>query len=572
MKKCFLSFVALLLLVGVGNAVVAQEKTKVDVKKKLDQYATYPLRYDMNKLMPHEQQLVGIFIEISNLMDDIYWEQAFGLSNRAKLNKMNNQDVTRFAEIQYGAWDRLDGNKPFVEGFGEKPAGANFYPADMKAEEFEKLDDPHKTDPYTVIRRDRDGKLKVVPYSEAYSRQLRRVDELLGRAIEICEDRSMRRYLELRREALLTNDYQNSDMAWLEMRDNRLDFVFGPIENYEDGLYGYKTAFEAFVLAKDEDWSHKLERYTKMLPELQKELPCDEKYKKETPGTSSEINVYDVLYYAGNCNAGGKTIAINLPNDEQLQLKKGTRRLQLKNAMEAKFNTILMPIAKELITNGQTPRVKFDAFFNNVCFHEVAHGLGVKNTVDGKQTVRQALQNQYSAFEEAKADICGLYIVQSLIEKKQIEGLSLEDVYVTYMASLLRSVRFGATEAHGIANIMCFNFMEDKGAFTRGKDGKYAVNIEKMRKAVSEWAAFVLKTEGDGDYKAAKAYVEKNGVVRATLAADLKKLEDANIPVDLRFEQGMRVLGLDPAMNQPSQNPRAPREAKSGFQRGPFDR
>ena len=543
MKKQILTLMTLALIAVSGSDILAQDKSQ-EMKKKVEQYAPYTLKYDIGQLSENEAKLVGIFIEIADVMDDIFWEQSFGLDNRRKIRDIKDPALRRFAEIHYGAWDRLDSEKPFLPGFGAKPAGANFYPADMTKEEFEKLDDPMKTSQYTILRRNAKGALEVIPYHKAYAKQLDRVDKLLERAIELAEDDGLRKYLEARREALHTDDYLESDMVWMDMKKSRLDFVFGPIENYEDALYGYKTAHEAFVLIKDEKWSEDLARFTKMLPELQKELPCDPKYKQEVPGTESDLNVYDVIYYAGDCNAGSKTIAINLPNDERVHLKKGTRRLQLKNAMQAKFETIMMPISKLMICKDQIDNVKFDAFFSNVCYHEVAHGLGIKNTITGKGNVRKALQNQYSAWEEAKADICGLYIVQTLIERGEIKDITIEDAYVTYIAGLLRSVRFGATEAHGIANMMCFNYMQDKGAFTKDKDGKYVVNVKKMRTALEGWAALVLKTEGDGDYDVAKAYAEKNGKVRPDLAKDLKAIEKANIPVDIVYEQGFKVLGL----------------------------
>ena len=515
------------------------------MKKKVEQYAPFVLKYDIGQLSREEAELVGIFIQIADVMDDIYWEQAFGQDNRKKLRELKDPYMRQFAEIQYGAWDRLDAERPFIPGYGPKPAGANFYPKDMTKEEFEKLDDPMKTSQYTILQRNGKGDLEVIPYHKAYEKHLKRVYELLDKAIELAKDDGLRKYLETRREALSTDNYFESDMMWMDMKDSRLDIVFGPIENYEDALYGYKTAYEAFVLIKDEKWSNDLARFTKMLPELQKQLPCDPKYKKEVPGTESDLNVYDVIYYAGDCNAGSKTIAINLPNDEKVQLKKGSRRLQLKNAMEAKFQNILVPIANLMISKEQLKNIKFDAFFSNVCYHEVAHGLGIKNTVTGKGNVRQALKNQYSAWEEAKADICGLYIVQTLIERGEIKGITVEDAYVTYLAGLLRSVRFGATEAHGIANMMCFNYMQDKGAFTRNKEGKYVVDSKKMRAALESWAALVIKTEGEGDYDAAKAYADKNGKVRPDLAKDLKAIEKANIPLDIRYEQGAKVLGLE---------------------------
>ncbi|MBQ3948835.1 MAG: Zn-dependent hydrolase [Bacteroidales bacterium] len=552
MKKTIMTLMSLAILTMGASTVNAQKVQKAqegnnEMKKKVEQYAPFVLKYDIGQLSREEAELVGIFIQIADVMDDIYWEQAFGQDNRKRLRELKDPYMRQFAEIQYGAWDRLDAERPFIPGYGPKPAGANFYPKDMTKEEFEKLDDPMKTSQYTILQRNGKGDLEVIPYHKAYEKYLKRVYELLDKAIELAKDDGLRKYLETRREALSTDNYFESDMMWMDMKDSRLDIVFGPIENYEDALYGYKTAYEAFVLIKDEKWSNDLARFTKMLPELQKQLPCDPKYKKEVPGTESDLNVYDVIYYAGDCNAGSKTIAINLPNDEKVQLKKGSRRLQLKNAMEAKFQNILVPIANLMISKEQLKNIKFDAFFSNVCYHEVAHGLGIKNTVTGKGNVRQALKNQYSAWEEAKADICGLYIVQTLIERGEIKGITVEDAYVTYLAGLLRSVRFGATEAHGIANMMCFNYMQDKGAFTRNKEGKYVVDSKKMRAALESWAALVIKTEGEGDYDAAKAYADKNGKVRPDLAKDLKAIEKANIPLDIRYEQGAKVLGLEQA-------------------------
>ena len=545
MKKLLTSIMTLVMvaILGAGDGVMAQ-KTTPNMRNKIEQYAPFELKTDLSVLTDNERELIKIFIDIARVMDEIFWEQSFGLDNRAKLRDLD-PDMREFAEIQYGAWDRLDAERPFIPGYGPKPAGANFYPVDMTPQEFDQLEDPLKKSQYTILRRNESGGIDVIPYHKAYAKQLRRVDMLLGKAIELAEDEGLRNYLETRRAAIIrTDDYLKSDLAWMDMKESMLDFVFGPIENYEDGLYGLKTAYEAFVLVKDKRWSEELARFTKMLPELQKQLPCDPKYKQEIPGTESDLNVYDVIYYAGDCNAGGKTIAINLPNDERVHLEKGTRRLQLKNAMQAKFEKIMLPIANLMICPEQIANVKFDAFFSNVCYHEVAHGLGIKNTITGKGSVRQALQNQYSAWEEAKADICGLFIVQTLIERGEITEITIEDAYVTFIAGILRSVRFGATEAHGIANMMCFNYMQEHGAFTRNRNGKYVVNVNKMRKALEGWAALVIEMEGNGDYAAAKKYAEKNGVVRPELAKDLKLIEKANIPLDIRYKQGLEVLGL----------------------------
>jgi hypothetical protein len=280
-----------------------------------------------------------------------------------------------------------------------------------------------------------------------------------------------------------------------------------------------------------------------MLPGLQKGLPVEDKYKKETPGTSSELNAYNVIYYAGDCNSGSKTIAVNLPNDEVIQKTKGTRRSQLKNAMKAKFDKIMIPIANEFIDPSQLNMVNFDAFFANVMFHEVAHGLGIKNTITGKGTVRNALQEQSSWLEEAKADILGLYMISKLVEQGELDG-PIENYYTTFMAGILRSVRFGAGEAHGKANMLAFNFFEEKDAFEKTPAGHYKVNFDKFRIAMNELSNLILTLQGNGDKIAVEVLLKEKGLVKPGLKEDLVKLQQKGIPVDIIFEQGLTVLGL----------------------------
>jgi hypothetical protein len=333
-------------------------------------------------------------------------------------------------------------------------------------------------------------------------------------------------------------------MAWMDMKTNPIELVIGPIESYEDQLFGYRAAFEAYVLIKDMAWSEKLAKYAQFLPELQRGLPVPDAYKQETPGSDADLNAYDVIYYAGHSNAGSKTIAINLPNDERVQLEKGTRRLQLKNAMQAKFDHILAPIADVLIAPEQREHVTFNAFFANTMFHEVAHGLGIKNTLDGKQTVRAALKEHASALEEGKADILGLYMVQSLLEKGEITEGTLKDYYVTFMAGIFRSVRFGASSAHGKANMIRFNYFAEAGAFDRDEQGLYSVNMDKMSAAVASLSVRILTLQGDGDYAGVAELVADKGVIKPQLAGDLERLASASIPVDIVFDQGKAQLGL----------------------------
>lgn len=543
MKKLSIFVMAISMLAIVGCQEKKTEE-KSEIQQKVDEYAEFTLTTDLSVLSEKEKQLLPIFIQIADIMDDLYWDQYFGPENRASLDTISDPAMKEFAHIQYGAWDRLGEEKPFIPGYGERPKGCNFYPLDMTDAEYQALADPEKSSQYTVIRRDENGALKVVPYHVEYADRLAKVDSLFGLAIDLAEDAGLKKYLTERRKAIMTDDYYQSDLAWMDMKQSKLDFVVGPIENYDDALYGNKTSYESFILVKDEKWSNDLAKFVKMLPMLQQELPCDPKYKPAMAGGESDLNVYDVIYYAGDCNAGSKTIAINLPNDERIHQTKGARRLQLKNAMQAKFETILMPIAELCICDDQLDNVNFNAFFSNVCFHEVAHGLGIKNTVTDGKNLREALGPQYSAWEESKADICGLFLTTKLIEMGEITNCTQEDAYVTFIAGILRSVRFGATEAHGIANMMCFNYLQDQGAFSLNKDGKYVVNVEKAKAAMESWAALILKVEGEGDINFAKSYSAENGTIRPELKSILDKIASNNIPRDIRYNQGLKALGL----------------------------
>ena len=399
--------------------VVSPELTEAE--KNLQKYETVKLTTDVSKLSENQQKMLPILIKVGQIMDGLFWREAYGHKEEF-LQSISDPKTRRFAEINYGPWDRLDGNKPFIDGAGEKPSGANYYPKDMTKEEFEAADLKDKNSLYTLIRRDSAGNLTSVPFHVAFKDELAKAAELLLEASYYADNEQLKNHLMFRAEALITDDFFKSDMAWMDMTDNQIDIICGPIETYEDQLFGNKASYEAYVLVKDMEWSKRLAKYATMLPELQMNLPVDAKYKAEKPGTDSQLAAFDVVYYAGDCNAGSKTIAVNLPNDEKIQLEKGTRRSQLKNAMQAKFDKILLPIAAELIDESQRDYINFDAFFANTMFHEVAHGLGIKNTLDGKGTVREALKEHASALEEGKADILGLYMITQLHAKGEIEG------------------------------------------------------------------------------------------------------------------------------------------------------
>ena len=509
-------------------------------------YADFTLTADLSELTDGQKQMIALLIDASQIMDDLYWRQTYGDDYEAWLESIADADTRRFAELNYGPWDRMEADKPFMEGIGAKPPGANFYPVDMSKEEFEQAYLPGKNGLYSLIRRDPEGGLTLIPYHVAYADELKAAADLLREAAKLAESNDFGNYLKLRAAALISDEFQISDMFWMDVRDNDIDVVIGPIETYEDALFGFRASYESYVLVKDLEWSDRLSRFADFLPALQDGLPVPDEYKWETPGTDSDLNAYDVVYYAGASNAAGKTIAINLPNDEEVQLSRGTRRLQLKNAMQAKFDKIVDPIADVLIDEAQREHVSFDAFFANTMFHEVAHGLGIKNTIDGRGTVRETLLELSSSMEEGKADILGLYMITELHKAGELGDVDLRDYYVTFMTSVFRSIRFGASSAHGKANMVRFNFFLDSGAFVRDAEtGRYHVDFEQMAVSMTDLSRLLLTLQGDGDYEGVVELTNSRGIIEPELQADLDRLTQAGIPVDITFQQGVAELGIE---------------------------
>ncbi len=543
MKRTFIVFVVLTTLIfSCKQKEMLKPVETIDIESKVNEFASFALKTDLSVLTENQKKMLPLLFEASDIMHELYWIEAYG-DKTGLLSKIEDENLKKFVEINYGPWERLDGNKPFIQGIGEKPAGANFYPTDMTEDEFKALESEDKNSLYTIIRRDENGNLKVIPYHEAFKAEVEKASSLLKQAADLAEDEGFKKYLNLRSEALLTDDYFDSDMAWMEMKENTIDFVVGPIENYEDALFGIKTSHEAYILIKDKNWSDRLQKYAALLPDLQKQLPVSEEYKKETPGSDSDLGAYDVVYYAGDCNAGSKTIAINLPNDERVHLEKGSRRLQLKNSMQAKFDKILVPISEVLISPEQKQHVTFDAFFENTMFHEVAHGLGIKETITGKGSVRENLGNMSTTLEEGKADILGLFMVTKLKEMGELD-VDLMDNYVTFMAGIFRSIRFGASSSHGRANLIRYNYFKEKEAFTLNEDGTFTVNFEKMQEAMNSLSELILTIQGNGNYDAASNLLKEKGVISSELQDALDKVNSNNIPLDIVFEQGVDVLGL----------------------------
>ena len=516
-------------------AMTACNDTNKELQTKVDSYAVVEVKSPLyDALSENDKKIVALFREAADIMDGLFWKQTFG--DKSLIEALPEGPEKAYALINYGAWDHLDNNAPFIKGYGQKPLGCQYYPQDMTVEEFEAFDDPNKLSLYTVIRRDEDGVLKTVWYRDEYKEEIEKVCALLEQAIELTENEGMRNYLVERVKAFRTDDYLASDLAWMDMKDCNMDLVIGPIENYDDHLFEAKAAYEAFILLKDEARSANLAKYVGLLPELQKSLPCAPEYKTFVPGTSSDLNVYDAIYYAGDCNAGSKTIAINLPNDERVHAAKGARRLQLYNSMMAKFDKIMAPIGEVLVSEEQQKYLSADAFFWNVTFHEVAHGLGVKQTVNGKGTVDAAMGSEKTTWEEVKADILGLFMVSKLIDMGEITDITKEESVATFIAGIVRSVRFGFASSHGKANMMCYNYMEDNGAFTRNEEGKYVIDFEKAAEVINSWANLILTTQANGDFEFAQKYSSVNASIRENLATDIEKVNEAGIPRDIVFD------------------------------------
>ena len=529
MKKLFVLIAAISVFVACNNA------PKSKVYKDIQEYSLVKIETpDLSGISDNGKEVLNLYKFAADQIDEIYWKQYFG--DKSLMENLPDPDQKEYAMINYGPWDRINA-KPFVEGYGERPAGVNFYPADMTDAEFQAFDDPDKNSPYTLIRRNEDGSLKTVWYHEEYKENIERIAARLTAAADITIVPSVKNYLLKKIEALRTDDYYESDLAWLDMNDSKMDLVIGPNQTDDDQLYGKKTSYEAFVLLKDLEKTKVLQQYVGMLPELQESLPCPPEYKTFEPGLSSNIFCCDALYYAGEANAGVKVIAVNLPYDPKVQAEKGTRTILLRNVLMEKFNRIITPSGIVLFDKEGSSHLDPEAFYWNVAFREIAHGLGVKETVNGKGSVSDALGSSAFTWEKAKAYVVGEYLLCKLIDKHDLSWfVTKENSLTTFFISLVRSERFGEESALGRSNIMIYNYLAEQGAFKRNNDGHYTINYPKMEKAIEDLAGIVLKTQATGDEPYAKSFEKKYSKTSADYKADNMNLRLEHVPIDVRFE------------------------------------
>lgn len=523
---------------GPGEMVMAD-----DLDQRLAQYAPTELAADLSSLSEEDRAVLRELVAAARYMDEIFLRQAWRgnpeLRDRLALYDGPQAEAARtYFDLNFGPWDRLAGHEPFL---GEKPhpEGAGYYPEEMTREDFERWIAEHPEDEaamksLTTLVMQKNGGLGAVPYSEYYREWLEPAAQHLRAAAAATSNASLERFLELRADAFASDDYFESDMAWMDL-DAPVEITIGPYETYEDGLFGYKAAFEAFVTVALPGESAKLERYKGELPALERNLPIPDRHKNLARGTESPIRVVDEVFTAGDTKAGVQTIAFNLPNDERVREAKGSKKVLLRNVMQAKYDRILVPIASRVLTTEQAGEVSFEAYFEEVLHHELCHGLGPgKITVGGRETeVRLELKEVYSTLEEAKADVCGVYNLLALMERGVIPVELRRSLEPTYVAGLFRSARFGIHEAHGQGVVAQFNYLREKGALTVDEAGRFAAVPEAFPGAIRDLLRDILMLQAEGDYAGAVAFLERYGSEPgAELLAALDRLKD--VPVDVR--------------------------------------
>lgn len=517
-----------------GLAAISCGTRKSAIEHEIEKYAVVSVPApDLSGITENGKEVLNLYRFAAYEADKIYWKQYFG--DKQLMEGIEQEDVREYAMINYGPWNRLNGTS-FVEGYGIRPEGVNFYPADITRDEFDAFADPAKNSPYTLIRRAGDNSLKTVWYHEEYAPEIEKIATYLKAAADITIKPSVRNYLLKKAEALQSDNYYDADIAWLEMEDSKMDLVIGPNETNDDQFNGTKRSYGAMVLLKDERKTAALSEYAAMVPELQKELPCPEQYKQFLPGKNSDVFVCNVLYDGGSYNAGIKEIAINLPYDEKVQQERGTRTILLGNVIEAKFNSIVGPVA-ELFLTEDAPNVSIDAFLVNLAFREIAHGLGVKETVNGKGSVEDALGSHALTWEEAKANVVGTFLASSHLAYPSLTTMVTRDnAIATFVASLLRSQRFGEAEALGRGNIMILNYLMDKGALSRNGAGKYMIDYNKTQQCLGDLAGIILRTQAEGDLVFARKFEKQYAGTPKFYSEDKMMMGLENIPVDVVFD------------------------------------
>ena len=547
MKNIFYPlFIIILLFSGCERqSEKSQEPEEINmIKDQIAKFVPTELKYDSNALDERQKMVVEKLYQASKIMDSIFLDQVYSKNYeiKANLEKQNTEEAKlqlQLFDIMFGPFDRLEHNKPFI-GTETKPLGANFYPEDMTKEEFETWiknhpdDEKSFTSEFTVIRR-KDGGLVAIPYSQYWKDKLTQASDLLKEAAEFADNPSLKKYLNSRAEAFLSNDYYQSDMDWMDVKDNKIEIVIGPYEVYEDGLFNYKASFESFLTIRDAVESKKLDVFKQYLRDMEIHLPIPDQYKNMKRGSESPLAVVNEIFTAGDTKAGVQTLAFNLPNDERVRKAKGSKKVMLKNVAQAKYDKLLVPIAKVVLDPDQLQYVTFNSFFTHSLMHEMSHGIGPGFiTVNGRKTeVRKELMETYATIEECKADILGMYNNVFMIEKGVFPESFEKETYATFLAGIFRSVRFGINEAHGGGNAIIYNYLLDKGGYEYDQETqKVKVNFDKIAGALRNLANRILMIEAKGNYQGAKDMIAEYAVDSPSMKTLREKL--SSLPVDIR--------------------------------------
>ncbi len=518
------------------------------LKSMAARFAPVDLSADLSKLPAGERQALAKLVEAAKVMDTLFLRQVWAGNETMLLDLLQDSSPLGGERLHYfvvnkGPWSRLDQNDAFIPGAPKKPEQANFYPPDATKEQVEEwistLPAGQRTVAtgfYSTIRRNAEGKFIAVPYSYEYQGELAHAAALLREAAALTTQPTLKNFLEKRAQAFITNDYYDSDVAWMEL-DASIEPTIGPYEVYEDEWFNYKAAFEAFITVRDEAETNKLTRFSAELQEIENNLPIDPKFRNPKLGALSPIRVVDVVFSAGDGNRGIQTAAYNLPNDERITAEKGAKRVMLKNTQDAKFAKVLVPISKIALAPKDQGNVEFDAFFTHILMHELMHGLGPHNITAGERpsTVRQELKETYSTIEEAKADISGLFALQFLVDRGKLDRRYAQTMYTTYLASMFRSIRFGLNEAHGRGVAMQLNYFLDKGGVTVSPDGTFAVNPARIKQNVIDLTHDLMTMEAVGDYAASRQMIATMAVVRPEVKRVFDRLNSVPVDIEPRF-------------------------------------
>ena len=546
-------------LAAFGTVVIAAQGTPpvsetAKLQRQTARFAPTNIRVDLTKLSESDKKVLAKLVEASKIMDAIFLRQVWTGNDAMLVELSSDQTLEGRARLHYfllnkGPWDRLDHNKAFVPGAPEKPAGANFYPDGAAKADIEKwiqsLPEAERTRAtgfFTVVQRS-GGSFTLVPYNVAYHNELLRAATLLREAAAITTEPTLKAFLTKRADAFLSNDYYESDVAWMELKGT-IEPTIGPYEVYEDEFFNYKAAFEAFITVQDEAESAKLQKFAGELQDIEDHLPIDAKYRNPKLAGLAPLVVVNEVFAAGDANRGVQTAAFNLPNDERVLREKGAKRVMLKNVQDAKFAKTLVPISKVVLSPADQKTIAFDAFFAQIVVHELMHGLGPHNiTVDGRATtVRQAMKEASSFLEEAKADISGLFAIQHMIDKGVMPKSLEKTLYTTYLASAFRSIRFGIAEAHGRGVAVQFNYLLDAGGFVARKDGTFGVDLPKVKAGVTALTREIMTIQAEGNYAKAIELRDRLGVVRPVVQRALDKMKEIPVDIEPKFTSASELL------------------------------